>query len=95
MAGLERARADEVNSATKEARTGRVILEQEQLPDAATSITKITRNTERVGYGLYFYAALPFEIASLLLLVAIIGSVILARTSKQEIIADDLMVNDE
>src|SRR5882757_5854467 len=33
---------------------------------------------------------LPFEIASLLLLVAIIGSVMLARTLKQEVAADDV-----
>jgi hypothetical protein len=33
---------------------------------------------------------LPFEIASVLLLVAIIGSVMLARTLKQEASADDL-----
>ena len=34
--------------------------------------------------------ALPFEIASLLLLVAIVGSVLLARTSKQELAHDDV-----
>jgi hypothetical protein len=39
---------------------------------------------------LYTYASLPFEIASLLLLVAIIGSVMLARTLKQEVAADDV-----
>jgi hypothetical protein len=33
---------------------------------------------------------LPFEIASVLLLVAIIGSVMLARTLRQEASADDL-----
>jgi len=33
---------------------------------------------------------LPFEIASLLLLVAIIGSVMLARTLKQEAATDDV-----
>ena len=34
--------------------------------------------------------ALPFEIASVLLLVAIVGSVLLARTPKQELSADDV-----
>ena len=36
------------------------------------------------------YASLPFEIASVLLLVAIIGSVMLARTVKQEAAVDDV-----
>jgi len=40
--------------------------------------------------GLYSFAALPFEIASVLLLVAIIGSVMLARTLKQEAAVDDV-----
>jgi hypothetical protein len=39
---------------------------------------------------LYRYGSLPFEIASVLLLVAIIGSVMLARTLKQEASAEDL-----
>src|SRR5207302_243807 len=42
------------------------------------------------GGSLYTYASLPFEIASVLLLVAIIGSVMLARTLKQEAAADDV-----
>lgn len=56
-------------------------------PVAATGAAgtmNISRNTEEVGGALYRYAALPFEIASVLLLVAIVGSVILARTRKQE-----------
>jgi NADH-quinone oxidoreductase subunit J len=57
---------------------------------SATGVSRITRETERVGGSLYTYASLPFEIASLLLLVAIIGSVMLARTLKQEIAADDV-----
>src|SRR2546427_705241 len=44
----------------------------------------------RVGGSLYRYASLPFEIASVLLLVAIIGSVMLARTLKQEAAVDDV-----
>jgi NADH-quinone oxidoreductase subunit J len=57
---------------------------------SATGSSRITTDTERVGSSLYRYAALPFEIASVLLLVAIIGSVMLARTLKQEVSADDV-----
>jgi NADH-quinone oxidoreductase subunit J len=60
------------------------------LPAAATGVSRITDDTSRVGRSLYTTAALPFEIASLLLLVAIIGSVMLARTLKQEIATDDV-----
>jgi NADH-quinone oxidoreductase subunit J len=56
----------------------------------ATRTSRITDDTEQVGSSLYRYAALPFEIASVLLLVAIIGSVMLARTLKQEVSADDV-----
>lgn len=59
-------------------------------PAGGTGTSEITRNTEEVGSSLYRYAALPFEIASVLLLVAIIGSVMLARTLKQEVSADDV-----
>lgn len=62
---------------------------QLQLPNAATRTTKISDDTKRFGASLYRYAALPFEIASVLLLVAIVGSVLLARTVKQEQAADD------
>ena len=44
----------------------------------------ISQDTQRVGEALYRQAALPFEIASLLLLVAMVGAVLLARGSKQE-----------
>jgi NADH-quinone oxidoreductase subunit J len=64
--------------------------EHRDLPRAATGTFRITRDTERVGSSLYRFAALPFEIASVLLLVAIIGSVMLARTVKQEAAADDV-----
>lgn len=63
---------------------------EQGLPTAATGTMKITKETERVGGSLYRYASLPFEIASVLLLVAIIGSVMLARTIKQEAAADDV-----
>ena len=59
-------------------------------PAGATGTSAITKDTERVGSSLYRYASLPFEIASVLLLVAIIGSVMLARTLKQEASADDV-----
>ncbi|HXD30730.1 MAG TPA: NADH-quinone oxidoreductase subunit J [Pyrinomonadaceae bacterium] len=56
----------------------------------ATRTSRLSKETERVGASLYRYAALPFEVASVLLLVAIIGSVMLARTIKQEAATDDL-----
>jgi NADH-quinone oxidoreductase subunit J len=65
-------------------------LQEERLPTAATGTTRITKETERVGNSLYRYASLPFEIASVLLLVAIIGSVMLARTIKQEAAMEDV-----
>ena len=48
----------------------------------------VSRDTQEVGMDLYRRAALPFEIASVLLLVAIVGSVLLARGRKQERIFD-------
>lgn len=44
----------------------------------------VTKNTEKVGLQLYTQAVLPFEIASLVLLVAIVAAVRLARDRKQE-----------
>ena len=64
--------------------------QQQDLPAGATGVSRLTKETERVGTSLYTYAALPFEIASILLLVAIIGSVMLARTLKQEAAVDDV-----
>jgi NADH-quinone oxidoreductase subunit J len=63
---------------------------ERRLPLAATRTTKLSDDTQRVGASLYRYGGLPFEIASVLLLVAIVGSVMLARTAKQEMVADDL-----
>ncbi|HYX28994.1 MAG TPA: NADH-quinone oxidoreductase subunit J [Pyrinomonadaceae bacterium] len=63
---------------------------QANLPPNATGVSRLTNDTARVGTSLYTYASLPFEIASVLLLVAIIGSVMLARTLKQEVAADDV-----
>jgi NADH-quinone oxidoreductase subunit J len=64
--------------------------QEQHLAVAATKTARITNDSEAVGSSLYRYASLPFEIASVLLLVAIIGSVMLARTLKQEASADDL-----
>ena len=58
--------------------------------NSGTGSSKITRDAQSLGGTLYRYASLPFEIASILLLVAIIGSVMLARTLKQEASADDV-----
>ena len=44
----------------------------------------VSQDTQQVGDALYRTAALPFEIASLLLLVAMVGAVLLARGTKQE-----------
>lgn len=72
--------------------TGQVGTEDKysNLPQAATGTSRRTLDTEKVAGSLYRYASLPFEIASVLLLVAIIGSVMLARTLKQERSADDV-----
>jgi NADH-quinone oxidoreductase subunit J len=64
--------------------------QQGNLQVGATGTTRLTKDTERIGASLYRYASLPFEIASVLLLIAIIGSVMLARTLKQEAAVDDV-----
>ncbi|MGI8918951.1 MAG: NADH-quinone oxidoreductase subunit J [Pyrinomonadaceae bacterium] len=65
-------------------------IQDQTLKPGGTGTSNITTDTQRVGNSLYRFAALPFEIASVLLLVAIIGSVMLARTLKQEAAVDDL-----
>jgi NADH-quinone oxidoreductase subunit J len=79
-----------LRQATPEAVAERRERQEATLRQNATGTSRITKETERVGGSLYRYAALPFEIASILLLVAIIGSVMLARTLKQEVSADDV-----
>lgn len=64
--------------------------QQRRLSPAATGVSRLSRETESVGGSLYRFASLPFEIASVLLLVAIVGSVLLARTTKQEVAVDDV-----
>jgi NADH-quinone oxidoreductase subunit J len=63
---------------------------EQALAKSATGSSRITNDTQTLGASLYRYGSLPFEIASVLLLVAIIGSVMLARTLKQEAAVDDL-----
>ena len=63
---------------------------EQSLSTSATGSSKMTDDSESLGGILYRYASLPFEIASVLLLVAIIGSVMLARTLRQEASADDV-----
>ena len=63
---------------------------EQSLPTSATGSSKITHDSQGLGAILYRYGSLPFEIASVLLLVAIIGSVMLARTLRQEASADDV-----
>jgi NADH-quinone oxidoreductase subunit J len=46
--------------------------------------SSMSKDTQEVGEQLYRQAALPFEVASLLLLVAMVGAVLLARGTKQE-----------
>ena len=60
------------------------------LPASATGSSRRTKDSESLANVLYRYASLPFEIASVILLVAIIGSVMLARTLRQEASADDI-----
>lgn len=69
---------------------GQQTTQEQGLRKSATGTSRITTETERVGGSLYRFGSLPFEIASVLLLVAIIGSVMLARTLRQEASADDL-----
>ena len=70
--------------------SGQETTQEPGLKKSATGTSRITKETERVGAALYRFGSLPFEIASVLLLVAIIGSVMLARTLRQEASADDL-----
>jgi NADH-quinone oxidoreductase subunit J len=88
-AGAVGATQAERAAALREARAEREV----RLRRSATGVSRLSRDTQEVGSSLFRYAGLPFEIASLLLLVAIVGSVLLARTKKQEAAADDLDPN--
>ena len=48
-------------------------------PIAAQASIPVTGNTEHVGWLLYTSYLIPFEIASMLLLVAMIGAIVLAK----------------
>jgi NADH-quinone oxidoreductase subunit J len=48
-------------------------------PLAATAAIPVSGNTEQVGWLLYTSYLIPFEIASMLLLVAMIGAIVLAK----------------
>ena len=86
MQVLQRTRQVEASAQAADRRRAR----DQDLPTSATGTSRITNDTQAIGNSLYRYASLPFEIASVLLLVAIIGSVMLARTLKQEASADDV-----
>jgi len=80
----------EQHKITPEAAAAQEANRDQSLPRSATLTSRRTRDSEGLAASLYRYASLPFEIASLLLLVAIIGSVMLARTLRQEASADDV-----
>jgi NADH-quinone oxidoreductase subunit J len=46
---------------------------------AAAAGLPVSGNTEQVGWMLYTNYLIPFEIASMLLLVAMIGAIVLAK----------------
>jgi NADH-quinone oxidoreductase subunit J len=48
-------------------------------PTVAAAAVPVTGNTEQVGWLLYTSYLIPFEIASMLLLVAMIGAIVLAK----------------
>jgi NADH-quinone oxidoreductase subunit J len=83
--GFEKRDADKIQTASERAEA-----RDQSLPKSATGASRITNDTSRIGSSLYRFGSLPFEIASVLLLVAIIGSVMLARTLKQEASVDDV-----
>jgi NADH-quinone oxidoreductase subunit J len=76
--------------ATPEVLAANATLRDQAHAPSATGSSRITKDAENLGSSLYRYASLPVEIASVLLLVAIIGSVMLARTLKQEASVDDV-----
>jgi len=53
------------------------------VPEAQAAADTLTGNTQVVGTALFTTFLLPFEIASILLLVAIVGAVVLAKRKTQ------------
>jgi NADH-quinone oxidoreductase subunit J len=49
---------------------------------AAAAVPSITGNTELVGWALYTDYLIPFEVASMLLLAAMIGAIVFARKAE-------------
>ena len=84
-AGFEKRDAVRIQGAAQQNQT-----RDSALAQSATGASRITTDTERMAASLFRFGSLPFEIASVLLLVAIIGSVMLARTLKQEAAVDDV-----
>jgi NADH-quinone oxidoreductase subunit J len=80
----------QVNQTSRDASAQQQEARDAALAASATGSSRITTDSQGFGAVLYRYASLPFEIASVLLLVAIIGSVMLARTLRQEASADDV-----
>ena len=66
-----------------ESTTAQAVVEGSERATAGAGLN-ISKDTQEVGEQLYRQAALPFEIASLLLLVAMVGAVLLARGTKQD-----------
>ena len=83
--GFLRRDGDKIQAAAEQSE-----IRDKQLGKSATGASGIPPETQRRGNSLYRFGSLPFEIASVLLLVAIIGSVMLARTLKQEAAVDDV-----
>jgi NADH-quinone oxidoreductase subunit J len=52
---------------------------QSPVPVAANAASPLSGNTEQVGWLLYTSYLIPFEVASMLLLVAMIGAIVLAK----------------
>ena len=58
---------------------GAIAVYSSRLPVAPGAAMPVTGNTEQVGWLLYTSYLIPFEIASMLLLVAMIGAIVLAK----------------
>ena len=54
-------------------------------PSASSAAMPVTGNTEEVGWLLYTSYLIPFEIASMLLLVAMIGAIVLTLRHKPNV----------
>ena len=83
--GFKKRDADKLQGAAEQSQN-----RDQALDKSATGASGISDDAQRMGSSLYRFGSLPFEIASVLLLVAIIGSVMLARTLKQEAAVDDV-----